>query len=109
MRELGYVSPAPLIGQRVRIAGRIFHVIGVMAPRGRAETGGDPDLQVIVPLRAGRFQLFGTDHLNDIYVLAASDAEVPLAMTESDRFFAVVIGRRPMRPTTSRFAISRIS
>src|SRR5262249_29177465 len=45
--ELGYSSPVRLIGQRVRIAGRIFHVIGVMAPKGRAETGGDPDLQVI--------------------------------------------------------------
>jgi putative ABC transport system permease protein len=82
VQELGYVSAGPLLGQRIHIAGRPFQVIGVMSPKGRAEANGDPDLQVLIPLRAGRFRLFGTNWLSDIYVLAASDAEVPLAMTE---------------------------
>lgn len=82
VRELGYVSAAPLIGQRLRIAGRSFHVIGVMNPKGRAETGGDPDLQVLIPIRTGRFRLFGTNRLSDIYVLASSENDLPDAMSE---------------------------
>ncbi len=80
--ELGYLSPDVLIGENVRIAGRRFLVIGVMAPRGRTESGSNPDLQVLVPIRTGRFRLFGTNRLNDIYVLAASEAELPMAMAD---------------------------
>ena len=82
VHDLGYFSPAALIGERIRIGGRLFHVSGVLAPRGRAQTGGDPDNQVLIPLRTGRFRLFGTDRLNDIYVLASGEAAVPLAMAD---------------------------
>jgi len=82
VRDLGYSSPATLVGERIRIGGRLFEVIGVLEARGRAPMGGDPDNQVLVPLLTGRFRLFGTDRLEDIYVLATSEAAIPLAMAE---------------------------
>ena len=82
VREPGYHNPAALVGQRIRIGGRMFEVAGVLAERGRAPTGGDPDNQVLVPMRTGRYRLFGTDRLEDIYVLAASEAAIPQAMAE---------------------------
>jgi putative ABC transport system permease protein len=80
--ELGYVNPGALVGERIRIGGRLFEVAGVLAARGRAPTGGDPDNQVLVPMLTGRFRLFGTDRLEDIYVLASSEAAIPQAMAE---------------------------
>ena len=80
--DLGYLSPNVLIGEAIRIAGRQFRVIGVMKPRGRAETGGSSDRQVIIPSRTGRFRVFKNDRLNDVYVLAASDSLVPIATAE---------------------------
>ena len=82
VRDLGYTNPSLLIGQRIRIGGRLFEVAGVLAARGRAPTGGDPDNQVLVPMLTGRFRLFGTDRLEDIYVLASSEAVIPQAMAE---------------------------
>ena len=80
VRDLGYTNPATLVGQRIRIGGRLFQVAGVLEARGRTQPGRDPDNQVLVPLRTARFRLFGTDRLNDIYVLASDEAEVPQAM-----------------------------
>jgi putative ABC transport system permease protein len=82
VRDLGYLSPTTLIGERVRIGGRLFHVVGVLEARGRTPGGGDPDNQVLIPLRTGRFRLFGTDWLNDIYVLASDEDAVPHAMAD---------------------------
>jgi putative ABC transport system permease protein len=83
--ELGYLSPDVLVGERVRLGGRQFQVIGVMAPRGRSSSGNDPDNQVIIPLHTGRFRVFGTDRLNDIYVLASNEGAVPDAMEDIRR------------------------
>jgi putative ABC transport system permease protein len=82
VRDLGYFSAATLVGERIRIGGRLFQVAGVLAPSGRAATWRDPDNQVLVPLRTGQARLFGTNWLNDIYVLASSEAAVPLAMAD---------------------------
>src|SRR4029077_7134692 len=62
---LDIIEPQTIIGEQVRIAGRRFTVIGVLAPKG-ATGFGDNDKQILIPLGAGRFGLFGTDRLNDI-------------------------------------------
>jgi putative ABC transport system permease protein len=80
--ELGYLAPTTLLGEKIRIGGEQFQVIGVMKSQGHVDSGGDLDAQVLIPLRTGRFRLFGTDRLNDIYVLATSEADVPVAMAE---------------------------
>jgi putative ABC transport system permease protein len=70
---LGVTNPATLIGEKMRIGGRQFTVIGVLANRGVSGVA-DADNQILVPFTTGRFQLFGTDRLNDIWVRAANEA-----------------------------------
>ncbi|HKO14862.1 MAG TPA: ABC transporter permease [Gemmatimonadaceae bacterium] len=92
IEELGLPSPYALLGETIRIRGQQFRVIGVLAPKGRATPFGNPDSQVLIPFRTGRFHVFGTDRLNDLYVLATSDSAVLPAMAE-----ATVLMRRAHR------------
>jgi putative ABC transport system permease protein len=81
MPLLGVTSPEAIIGEPIRIAGRQFTVIGVMARKGT--TGfGDADEQVLIPFQTGRFQIFGTDRINDIWAHVNSEDSLPSAMAE---------------------------
>lgn len=66
-RELFGVRPP--LGERVRIGGRSFRVVGVMEPKGQF-LGFDLDDAAYVPVAAA-MQLFDLDELNEIDVLAA--------------------------------------
>jgi len=82
MTELGLTDPGQILGERVRIGGVQFEVIGVLAPKGLDSPFGDPNELVLVPFNTGRFSLFGTNRLNDLFALATSEADIPLAMGE---------------------------
>ncbi len=74
-------SPESLIGEQLRIANRQFTVIGVLARKGT--TGfGDADEQILIPFNTGRFQVFGTDRVNDIWTLVSSEDSIPPAIGE---------------------------
>jgi putative ABC transport system permease protein len=78
---LDVVSGEALIGERIRIASRQFTVIGVMARKGT--TGfGDADEQILIPFETGRYQVFGTDRINDIWARVESEDSLPAAMGE---------------------------
>jgi putative ABC transport system permease protein len=70
---------ASLIGETVRIAGRQFTVIGILAEKG-ATGFGDNDQQVLIPFRTGRFTLFGTDRLNDVWARVYDVDSIDVAM-----------------------------
>jgi len=74
-------SPDAIIGETIRIASRQFTVIGVMSRKGT--TGfGDADEQVLIPFETGRFQVFGTDRINDIWARVESEDSLAAAMGE---------------------------
>ena len=78
---LGSVDGTELIDERIRIAGRMFTVVGILADRG--VTGvGDADQQILIPFETGRFEIFGTDRIQDIWVRAVSEDSLPRAMYE---------------------------
>ena len=78
---LGSPTGAELLGERIRIAGRMFTVIGILADRG--VTGvGDADEQILIPFETGRFEIFGTDRIQDIWALASSEDSLIIAMAE---------------------------
>ena len=78
---LGLDDGDQLIGQRVRIGGLGFTVIGVLEKKG-ATGFGDGDEQILIPFSTGRFRVFGTDRVNDIWALASSDDSLQAAMSE---------------------------
>jgi len=78
---LGATSPVAVLDERIRIGGRQFTVIGVLAQKGT--TGfGDADEQILIPFQTGRFEIFGTDRINDIWTLVSSEDSMPEAMAE---------------------------
>jgi putative ABC transport system permease protein len=81
MADLEIADPEAILGRQIRIAGRAFTVIGVLAARG--VTGlGDGDEQILIPFQTSRFQVIGTDRVDDIWCLASSEDSLPSAMAE---------------------------
>ena len=79
---LGVRNPGALIGDLVRIGGVQFKVIGTLEAKGTGTGFGNQDDQVYVPFGTGRFRLFKTDRVDDIFALASSEADLPAAMSE---------------------------
>jgi putative ABC transport system permease protein len=79
---LGVDNAAAILGETIRIAGRQFTVIGVMADRGVSGVG-DADQQIVIPFNTGRFELFGQDRIQDIWVRAESESALDDAMAEA--------------------------
>jgi len=78
---LDAASGDALLGETIRVASRQFTVIGVMARKGT--TGfGDADEQILIPFETGRYQIFGTDRINDIWAKVSSEDSLPAAMGE---------------------------
>ncbi|HEU4335407.1 MAG TPA: ABC transporter permease [Candidatus Eisenbacteria bacterium] len=83
--DLGAASPASLIGADLRINGISFEVIGVLASKGQSGGFGNPDDQVLVPIRTARERLTGSDRLRSISVLSTSENDIPVTMAEVSR------------------------
>jgi len=79
--DLSIDNPLGILDENIRIAGRQFTVIGVLQDRGVAGVA-DADRQVLIPFSTGRFGIFGTDRLQDIWVRAIDEQSVDLAMLE---------------------------
>ncbi|MEP6779603.1 MAG: ABC transporter permease [Gemmatimonadaceae bacterium] len=78
---LGVDDPSRLIDGPIRIGGRQFIVIGVMAARGVAGVG-DGDNQILIPFTTGRFEIFGSDRIQDIWARARDEASIDSATVE---------------------------
>jgi putative ABC transport system permease protein len=79
--QLGIDDPATILDEQIRIGGRAFTVVGVLGAKG-AQSGGDGDLQILIPFQTGRFELFGTDRINDIWTLVSHEDSITMAMAE---------------------------
>src|SRR5262245_13593397 len=78
---LGLDNPMAILDEPIRIAGRQFTVIGIMANRGVSGVG-DADQQILIPFSTGRFTVFGTDRIQDIWVRAESESVLAEATYE---------------------------
>ena len=81
LTRLEITNPVNVLGQLVRIGGMQFTVIGVLKPKG-ATGFGSPDDNVLIPFGTGRYRLFKSDRIDDIFALAASEADLPIATAE---------------------------
>ncbi len=66
------------IGQRIKVRGVTFTVVGVMEPKG-ATSFSDRDDVVLVPLTTAQRRLFGTRSVGSIQVQVASEEAMPAA------------------------------
>ena len=85
IRNLNMPSAEAVIGEHIRITGVQFEVIGVLKAKGSSGAFGEPDSQIIIPFETGRFRIFGTPYLNDLFVVAESEEKLPEAMDELER------------------------
>lgn len=69
------------LGERVRINGSVFTVIGVLAPKGQSSSGQDQDDTVMMPWTTSRNRIVGKSQtwLDDILCSATSPEDVRLA------------------------------
>jgi putative ABC transport system permease protein len=81
LERLEIVNPLDILGQPVRIGGMQFTVIGVLKSKGATGFGSRDD-NILIPFGTGRFRLFKTDRVDDIFALASSEADIPMAMAE---------------------------
>ncbi len=76
------------IGERIRIQGVTFTVVGVMETKGAGfggGPGGDRDDVVFVPLTTAQTRLFGVDYVRAVYVqAAAADDLTPVQQSVTD-------------------------
>ena len=80
--SLGISNPNAILGEDVRIGGMQFQVIGILKAKGSGSGFGSVDDQVFIPFGTGRFRLFKTDRLDDLFALASSEADLPDAINE---------------------------
>jgi ABC-type antimicrobial peptide transport system permease subunit len=83
------------IGQRIKVRGVTFSVIGVMEPKG-ATAFNDRDDVVLVPLTTAQRRLFGTRSVGSIQVQVASEEEMPAAQ---EALAALMRERHRLPPT----------
>ena len=102
LTQLGVANPFAIIGQDVRIGGVQFTVIGTLAEKGAGNGFGSEDDQVFIPFFTGRFRLFKTDWVNDIFALASSEADLPAATAEIDLAMRRSHHLRPNQPDDFR-------
>src|SRR5215211_2603943 len=81
LQDLNIQNPSEILDERIRIAGRQFTVIGVLASRGVSGVA-DADNQILIPFSTGRFGIFGTDRLQDIWARAESESALDEAIIE---------------------------
>jgi putative ABC transport system permease protein len=84
-KNLGFETPAAIVGQPIRVRGIQFEVVGVLESKGQTSPWNNPDDQVLIPIQTARFRVLGTDRVRSISVLARSEAEIPNTMASIER------------------------
>ena len=75
-------NPRALIGQTIAVRGISFEVIGVLAPKGAAQSWQNPDEIIFIPLNTAQYRVFGTDRLRSIAVEGRDG--VPISQVQVD-------------------------
>ncbi len=77
--EMLGANGAAMIRQQIRIRGIPFEIVGVLSEKG-AVGFSNPDEQVLIPLKTGRFRVFGTDRVRSITVQLVHPDSAMVAM-----------------------------
>src|SRR5881394_3258668 len=78
--NMGLTTPEALLGERIRIKGIMFDVIGITASKGQTSQFGNPDDQILIPIRTARFRVMGNDRLRSISVISPAEDSIASTM-----------------------------
>jgi putative ABC transport system permease protein len=96
--RLGVPVTAALIGERIRIRGIPFEVIGVLAEKG-SQGFQNPDETIYIPLATAQFRVFGTEFVRSIAVQVVNERSMDPALAEIDRVLRREHRIRPGMPS----------
>jgi putative ABC transport system permease protein len=77
--------PASLVGKTLFIRAIPFEVIGVFEEKGAEGSWINPDERILIPLKTGRYRLFGTDRLRTITVQVVDGVPLERGMLDVER------------------------
>src|SRR5688500_18824173 len=100
-KNLGFDTPAAIVGQPIRVRGIQFEVVGVLESKGQTSPWNNPDDQVLIPIQTARFRVLGTDRVRSISVLARSEADIPETMASIQRVLRREQDRKSTRLNSS--------
>ena len=83
--NMGLASPEALVGEKVRIKGLMFDVVGTLASKGQASQFGNPDDQILIPIKTARFRVMGNDRLRSISVISPAEDSIASTMAQIQR------------------------
>src|SRR3954469_16890410 len=78
--NMGLTTPEALLGEKIRIKGIMFDVIGITASKGQTSQFGNPDDQILIPIRTARFRVMGNDRLRSISVISPAEDSIASTM-----------------------------
>jgi len=78
--NMGLTTPEALLGEKIRIKGIMFDVIGITASKGQTSQFGNPDDQILIPIKTARFRVMGNDRLRSISVISPAEDSIASTM-----------------------------
>jgi putative ABC transport system permease protein len=96
--RLGVEVTSALIGERIRIRGIPFEVIGVLEEKG-AQGFQNPDETIYIPLATAQFRVFGTEFVRSISVQVVNERSMDAALAEIDQVLRREHRIRPGQPS----------
>jgi putative ABC transport system permease protein len=78
--NMGLTTPEALLGEKIRIRGLLFDVVGILASKGQASQFGNPDDQILIPIKTARFRVMGSDRLRSISVISPAEDSIASTM-----------------------------
>jgi putative ABC transport system permease protein len=92
------VPTESLLGEKIRVRGIPFEVIGIMQAKGQVGFG-NPDENVYIPLSTAQVRVFGEDRIGSIYVQATGEQQIDTAINEIDAVLRREHRLRPAQPS----------
>jgi putative ABC transport system permease protein len=83
--NMGLTTPEALLGEKIRIKGLLFDVVGILASKGQASQFGNPDDQILIPIKTARFRVMGSDRLRSISVISPAEDSIASTMAQIQR------------------------
>jgi len=96
--EMFDVNPGAMIHQTITIRGISFEIIGILSEKGAAGGFANPDEQLLIPLNAARYRIFGSKRLRALSTEVAPGVSIEQGMVDVERVLRREHHIRPGEP-----------